>query len=360
MSQIDTSAQQLLFVGSYAAATEPGIYAFRFDDTTGALAASGSFSGIGNPSFLIVHPNRRWLYAVGETSHLHNGAPGAVSALRFNASSAAIEPINHQHSGGDGPCHLALDATGEWLLASNYDSGSVSVYHIGDDGSLSAATDFIQHQGSSANPERQEGPHAHSATVTPDNRFVIVADLGMDQLIVYALDTSAGKLLPHAQTHTRPGAGPRHIAFHPNGQRVYLGNELDNTVNVYEYDAAGGTLRELQSLQTLPAGAPESYVADIHVSPAGDRVYVSNRGHDSIAVFAAQPDGRLARVAMPSCGGNWPRNFALAPSGRFVLVANEHSDNLAVLPVEIGGAELGAASANASISKPSCVQFVPT
>jgi 6-phosphogluconolactonase len=352
--------QSLLFVGSYAAATEPGIYAFRFDDVTGALTAGGSFSGIANPSFLIVHPNRRWLYAVGETSQSPNGAPGTVSALRFDPSSGAIEPINHRPSGGDAPCHLALDATSKWLLASNYTSGSISVYHIEDDGSLSEATDFIQHQGSSAHPERQEGPHAHSATPTPDNRFVIVADLGMDQLIVYALDTAAGKLRPHARTHTRPGAGPRHIAFHPNGRRVYLGNELDSTVNVYDYDAAGGTLHELQSLATLPAGAPESFVADIHVSPAGDRVYVSNRGHDSIAVFAIDSDGRLARAAVPSCGGKWPRNFALAPSGRFVLVANEHSANLAVLPVEIGGAELGAACANASISKPSCVQFVPS
>src|SRR5262249_46037908 len=181
---------------------------------------------------------------VGETSHSHDGAPGTVSALRFDASSGAIEPINHRSSRGDAPCHLALDATGEWLLASNYTSGSVIVYHIGNDGALSEATDFIQHHGSGANPQRQEGPHAHSATLTPDNHYAIVADLGLDQLVVYELDTSAGKLWPHAQTHTQPGAGPRHIAFHPNGRRVYLGNELDNTVNVYDYDAAVGTLRE--------------------------------------------------------------------------------------------------------------------
>jgi len=355
-----TSSQQLLFVGSYAPATEPGIYAFRFDNATGKLTAGGSFSGVANPSFLTMHPNRRWLYAVGETSHSHGGTPGAVWALRFDAGSGAVEPINHRPSGGDAPCHLAIDATGEWLLASNYTSGSVSVYRIEDDGALSEATDFIQHHGSGVRSDRQEGPHAHSATLTPDNRFAIVADLGLDLLFVYALDTAAGKLRPHAQTRTRPGAGPRHIAFHPNGQRVYLGNELDNTVNVYEYDAAGGMLRELQSLETLPAGAPESYVADVHVSATGDRVYVSNRGHDSIAVFAAGADGRLTRVAVPSCGGKWPRNFAIAPGGNFLLVANQYSDNVAVLPISIGGAELDAARANASVSKPSCVQFVPS
>ena len=350
--------QPLVFVGSYAGADESGIHAFRFDSTTGELTNVGSFGGIASPSFLVVHPNRQWLYAVSEASNAHHGGSGAVNALRFDQQSGAIETINQQSSGGSAPCHLAIDATGRYLIASNYTSGSVIMYRIEDDGSLSPATHFVQHQGSSVNPSRQEGPHAHSATLTPDNRFVIVADLGLDQLIVYALDTAAGTLHPHAITRTQPGAGPRHVAFHPNGRHVYVGNELGNTVNVYDYDAANGTLQELQSLATVPAGAPESYVADIHVSPAGDRVYVSNRGHDSIAVYAVEQDGRLSPVGMPSCGGNWPRNFAIAPGGNFLLVANQYSDNVAVLPVASGDAGLGAASTSADVSKPSCIQFV--
>jgi 6-phosphogluconolactonase len=347
----------LLFVGSYAAADAPGIHAFRFDDATGALAPGGSFAGIANPSFLTIHPNRRWLYAVGETGQSGNGAAGSVWALRFDPSSGAIEAINQRSSGGDFPCHVRLDATGAWLLASNYGSGSVAMYQIEPDGALSEMIDFVQHHGSGPNAARQEGPHAHSATFTPDNRFVIVADLGIDQLAVYALDTAAGKLRPHAVVRTQPGAGPRHLAFHPNHRHVYLGNELGNTVNVFDYDAANGALREVQAIATVPGDAPpETYVADVHVAPAGDRLYVSNRGHDSIAVYGIGADGRLALLGTPSCGGKWPRNFAIAPSGQYLLVANQHTDNVAVLTVQPGG--LGSAIADVTIPKPTCVQFV--
>jgi 6-phosphogluconolactonase len=348
--------QPLLFVGSYATADAPGIHAFRFDGATGALTAGRSFAGITHPSFLTVHPNRRWLYAVGETGLAANGAGGTVWALRFDAGTGAIEAINQRSSDGDYPCHVQLDATGQWLLASNYGTGSVAMYRIEPDGGLSEMIDFIQHHGSGPNAARQEGPHAHSATFTPDNRFAIVADLGIDQLVVYALDTAAGKLRPHGAVHTQPGAGPRHLAFHPNGRHVYLGNELGNTVNAYDYDAANGTLREVQTLTTVPGNAPETYVADVHVAPAGDRLYVSNRGHDSIAVYAIGADGRLTLIGTPSCGGKWPRNFAIAPGGRYVLAANQHSDNVAVLPAQAGG--LGSAAANIEVPKPSCVQFV--
>jgi 6-phosphogluconolactonase len=353
---MSTNHQPLLFSGGSAAADAPGIHAFHFDDATGALTAGASFAGITHPSFLTVHPNRRWLYAVSETGLVANGAVGSVWALRFDAGTGAIEAINQRSSDGDWPCHVQLDATGEWLLAANYGTGSVAMYHVEADGALSDMADFIQHQGNGPNAARQEGPHAHSATFTPDNRFAIVADLGIDQLVIYALDTAAGKLRPHAVVHTQPGAGPRHLAFHPNGRHAYLGNELGNTVNVYDYDAGKGALREVQTLATVPADAPESYVADVHVAPAGDRLYVSNRGHDSIAVYDIGADGRLTSVGTPSCGGKWPRNFAIAPSGRYILAANQHSDNIAILPAQAGG--LGPAVADVMVPKPSCVQFV--
>jgi 6-phosphogluconolactonase len=351
------SEQQLLLVGSYAAADAPGIYAFRFDPASGALAPAGTFSGIVNPSYLVVHPNRRWVYAVSEAG-AGDSPPSAVWALRLDPDSAAIEPINQQPTNGDWPCHLRIDSTGEWLIASNYGSGSAAIYRIQADGSLSPMTDFVQHHGVGANPDRQEGPHAHSATFTPDNRFVLVADLGIDQLLVYALDRAEGKLRPHAAAHTRPGAGPRHLAFDPSGRRVYLGNELDNTAVLLEYDPAAATLHALQTIDTVPAGAPLSYVADVHIAPAGDRLYISNRGHDSIAVFGVASNGQLELLATPSCGGKWPRNFALAPGGGFMLVANQHSDNVAVLPITPGDGELGAPVASAAVPKASCVQFV--
>ncbi|MCI0394617.1 MAG: lactonase family protein, partial [Chloroflexi bacterium] len=212
--------------------------------------------------------------------------------------------------------------------------------------------------GDSVHPQRQERPHAHSTIFAPDNRFVIVADLGMDELLVYAFDSSAGKLHPQVQTATRPGAGPRHMVFHPGGRRLYVANELDSTVTVYHYEPNDGGLREQQRVDTLPPGAPENAVADIHLSPAGGRVYVSNRGHDSIAVFDVAPDGRLARIAVAPCGGQWPRHFTLAPGGRFILVANQYSDELVALPLLAGPEAIGPPVARAAVRQPSCVQFV--
>jgi len=358
MDYTTSSAQLLLVVGSYSESEQPGIHAFRFDDATGTLMACGSFAGIANPTFLVVHPSRRWLYAVSEMSQQQDGASGSVWAFRFERQPWTIQPMNHRPSGGDLPCHLQLDSSGKWLLVSNYGAGNVAVLPVLADGSLGEMTDLVQHHGSGADPHRQESPHAHSATLTPDDQFVIVADLGMDQLLVYKFDRSAGKLGAHSHIHTRPGAGPRHVAFHPSGQRVYLANEMDSTVSVYDYDASSGALHERQTIGTLPPGVPENMVADIHVSPSGNRVYVSNRGHNSITVFDVGADGRLARIAVSACGGNWPRNFALAPGGRFMLVANQYSGEVSVLPVLTGSDAIGAPIAHVAVAQASCVQFV--
>jgi len=353
-----TSSQHTVYISGYVTADQPGIHSFTFDATNGSLTPRGSYAGIAAPSFLIAHPNGLWLYAVSETSQ-QDGLPGTVWALRVSES-RSIELLNYQASGGDWPCHLAIDATGRWLIASNYASGSVSVLPILDDGSLGAMTDFIQHHGSGPHPERQEGPHAHSATFAPDQRFVIIADLGIDALRVYAFDSTAGTLREQTTTATRPGAGPRHLAFHPDGKHVFVSNELNNTVAVYAYDAASGTLSEQQIVETLPPDAPESAVADIHVSPTGDRVYVSNRGHDSIAIFQIGSDGQLTPVAIPSCGGLCPRNFAIEPDNRFLLVANQESNEVVVLPVQDAPEAVGAAIARVTVKGASCVQFAPS
>lgn len=345
------SNQQLVFIGSYTTANQPGIYTFNFDDATGALVPLGAYTGIANPSFVVVHPNGLWLYAVGEN------APGTVHALKFERETGTLAPLNEQPSGGDAPCHLLIDGTGKWLFVANYSSGSASVFPIQTDGSLGAVTDHVQHQGRGPNAERQEGPHAHSTTLTPDNRYAIIADLGIDQLVVYEFDAAAGKLVPHHNVNTAPGAGPRHATFHPNGCVLYIANELGNTVTVYEYDAVSGELRELQTLSTLPPGASENTVADIHISPSAERVYVSNRGHNSIAVFAADTDGRLEQLAIPPCSGDTPRNFALAPGGKFVVVANQNSGEVVVLPRLIGSGELGAPITRVAVPKAVCVVF---
>jgi 6-phosphogluconolactonase len=355
MSQIISAP--LLLVGSYASADQPGIYCFRFDPSAGALEPRAALAGIANPSFLTAHPNRLWFYAVSETSAEQDGAAGAVWACQLNSENGTLQPIGQQPSGGDWPCHLELDPSGRWLLASNYGSGSVSVLPILEDGSLGPMSGLIEHHGQGTNPERQAGPHAHSATFAPDGRFAIVADLGLDKLLVYALDAAAGTLSAHSYVDTRPGAGPRHLAFHPGGQWLYLANELDSTVGVYEYDGAGGALRERQTLATIPAGVSENFVADIHVAPGGGRLYVSNRGHDSIAVFEIMADGRLIERAVRPCGGSWSRNFALAPGG-FMIAANQYSDEIAVLPLLGDPQAVGSPVARAAVPRASCVRFV--
>jgi 6-phosphogluconolactonase len=323
---------RLLLAGGYAAPDQEGIHAFRFDEERGALTRVGGASGLAKPSFLVVNAAGDRIYAVSEMAGFSDGTRGAVCALRFSRDPFEAELLGAQPSGGDHPCHLALDPTGRWLVVSNYSSGCIGVLPIREDGSLGELADHIQHQGSGPMPDRQDGPHAHSATFSPDGRFVIVADLGIDQLIVYALDGATGRLAAHSYVETRPGSGPRHVAFHPNGERLYVANELDSTVDVYAYDA-GGALFEMQTHSTLPADDLHKQVADIHIDSAGKRLYVSNRGHDSIAVFDVQADGSLARLAIVPCGGSWPRNFALAPGGKHILVANQHSDELSVLPL---------------------------
>jgi 6-phosphogluconolactonase len=266
--------------------------------------------------------------------------------------------LNQQSSGGDWPCHLRLDETKQWLIATNYGTGSIAIYPIQSDGSLGEMTDFVQHQGKGPNTARQEGPHAHSSIFTPDNRFVIMADLGIDQLVIYRFDSTAGKLLPHATVNTKPGAGPRHLVFHPNGKWLYAANELDSTVTFYEYDVATSALVEKQNISTIPFDTPENIVADIHLDTSGKRLYVSNRGHNSIAVYDINDNGSLALVSTPTCGGNWPRNFALSPNGQFVLVANQYSNEVSVMPLISGKEAIGAPIARATIAGASCVQFV--
>jgi 6-phosphogluconolactonase len=341
-------SHQLLFIGSYAEPTKPGIYVYTFDPATGALTELTAYARIANPSFLVVHPNGKWLYAVSETSESADHAPGEVWALEFDRAAPSLRPINHQPSGGDYPCHLALDATAKHLFVANYGTGSASMLNVQADGSL-ALSHQVQHEGKGPNEARQEGPHTHSTTITPDNRYAIVADLGIDQLVLYQIDSASGKLHHHHRIHTRSGAGPRHLAFHPNGLTLYAANELGNTVTAYQYDPATGTLKERQTLDTLPSDAPENTVAHIAVSSAGDRVYISNRGHDSIAVFAASPDGTLERTTIVSSGGETPRNFTLAPGGKHLIVANQNSGDVTVFPLRTGSREIGAPLAQISI-----------
>ena len=350
------SSKQTLFIGSYAASDVAGIYGGVFAAETGELTLHSSFAGIANPSFLLAHPNGRFLYSVSETGMASGGQHGTVWAFRIG-DDLSLEPVNQQSTQGDWPCHLAIDGSGRWLIASNYGSGDAALYPLLPDGSLGPLQTLVRHHGSGPNKERQEGPHAHSATFAPDNRFVIIADLGIDQLVVYAFDAEAGTLVKQTEVPANPGAGPRHLVFGPNGRFLYAANELDNTVTVYRYDAASGSLAPVQTIPTLPAPNPDSAVADIHFSPSGQHLYVSNRGHNSIAVFEVGADGQLTSLVFPSCGGNWPRNFAVGKNGRFLLVANRHTNNIALLP-QATAAQVGSPVRQITVSQPSCIAFL--
>ena len=351
-----SATKQYFFVGSYASAHYPGIFSLAFDTESGELTDMQSFKGVECPSFLVVHPNGRWLYAVSETGNGDLNLSGSVWAFDINQDSMDIRPINRQSTQGDWPCHAVLDRTGRWLATTNYGTGNAAIFPILSDGRLGRLTALVQHAGAGPVSSRQEGPHAHSAVFTPDNLYLIVADLGIDQLIIYRFDTDAGTLTNHAQVQSNPGAGPRHFAFHPNGHILFVANELDNSVTVYRYDAVGA-LTPLQSLNTLPVNDPTSSVADIHISNAGDRLYVSNRGHNSIAVFNVEEDGNLTPLGHPSCGGNWPRNFVLDPSGKFMLVANLRTNSVSVLPVNSNNAELGTTISQVTVLEPACIAF---
>ncbi|MEI7770573.1 MAG: lactonase family protein [Chloroflexales bacterium] len=350
-----STREQLVLVSSYAPPGVPGIYAFGFDLASGALRPLGSYAGVASPSFLALHPDGRRLFAAAETS-VGDEQPASVCALTMARAPWALADRGSQPSGGDWPCHLTIDATGRWLAVSNYGSGTARLFPIGEAG-LGEPGEPLRHAGGGPNAERQEGPHAHSAIFAPDNRFLIVADLGIDRLVVYAFDAATGAATRHGEAPARPGAGPRHMAFHPSGQLLYVSNELDNTVTAYAYNPAAGALAPGEVLPTLPVATATSYVSDIHLAPAGDRLYVANRGHNSIAVFDVGAGGELAPLATRPCGGDWPRNFAIAPDGRHILVANQHSGDLSVLPLLAGPEAIGLPVARAEVPRTACVIF---
>jgi len=344
-------SQHIVYASSYAPAGKPGIYKFIFDDQTGALEPLGSVSGIENPSFIAPHPKLDYIYSVGETG---GSKPGTVWAVRLS-DKPLFKLMGSQRSEGDAPCHLEIDRTGRWIVVSNYGSGSAAVFPIRDDGKLGKQVSVVQNTGSGPVKDRQASCHAHSSAFTPDGKYVIVADLGSDDLRVYNFDSSSGRLTLRANVKSRPGSGPRHMVFHPNGHILYVVHELDNTVSVYDYEQ--GNLHERQVITSLPPDAGTSSIADVHIDAEANRLYVSNRGYDSIAVYDIAADGALSLVAIRPCGGAQPRNFAIAPRERFLLVANQKSGEISVLPILPGREALGAPVTKVSVPGVSCVRF---
>jgi 6-phosphogluconolactonase len=352
-----------IYVGTYTSGASQGIYVGQLDLSTGGLRLDGVAAETKNPSFLAIRADRRFLYAVGEIGDFAGKRTGAVSAFRIEPATGRLELLNQQSSGGAGPCHVIVDHSGRNALVANYGGGSVSVLPIREDGSLGPATAFIQHQGSSVNPRRQQGPHAHSINLDAANRFAFVADLGLDKILIYRFDAAAGTLAANepAWAAVAPGAGPRHFAFHPSGKFAYVINELHSTLTAFRYDAVRGALEEVQTVPTLPEPVEGNSTAEVQVHPSGKFVYGSNRGHDSIAVFAVDADtGRLTLVEHEATQGKMPRNFGVDPTGRFLLACNQGSDTIVSFRIDPETGALAPSGHQLDVPAPVCVKFVAT
>ena len=322
--------ERTVYVGTYTNGASKGIYAFRFNSSTGKASEPALAAESSNPAFLVLHGNRRFLYAANENPN------GAVSAFSIDPANGRMTLLNSVSSRGSGPCHVALDRTGKWLFVANYNSGSVALFPVAADGKLEEASTVMQHSGSSVHRDRQEGPHAHEVVVSADNRFVLVPDLGTDQVMIYRFDASKGELTRAAPGFAKaaPGAGPRHLVFGSDGSFVYVLNELASSITAFRYQ--DGRLDERQTVSTLPddfKGVTSG--AEIAVHPTGKYLYASNRGHDSIALFRVDSgQGTLAAAGHVSTRGRTPRNFAIDPGGAYLLAANQDSGTIIVFRID--------------------------
>ncbi len=351
-----------VYVGTYTDGESEGIYVHTMD-ASGRLEPTGMVTRAENPTFLDIHPNGRFLYSVNEIDGFEGATAGSVTGYSIDPKTGGLTEINRRSTGGPGPCHLSIDSGGRWVMAANYVGGSICVLPIADDGSLGNASDFVQHEGSSVDPERQTGPHAHSITPDRADRYTYAADLGLDRMMVYRLDTDTGKLAPNDPpwTAVQAGAGPRHFAFHPDNRHAYVINEMDSTVTVFAFDEASGRLSEIQNVSTLPREFEgESWCADVHPSPSGRFLYGSNRGHDSIAVFEVDlSSGRLTAVDHVSTRGQTPRNFAIDPTGTFLLAANQDTDTVVTFRLDERSGVPVPTGDIARIPAPVCVKLIP-
>jgi 6-phosphogluconolactonase len=354
--------RQDFYVGTYGTGQDGCIYFCRLNSKTGEIILRGETKGVDNPSFLAIDASNRFLFAVNEVSETNGNPGGSVSSFVINPENGKLKFINLQPTLGDSPCHISIDRTGRFLLITNYTGGNIIVLPILDGGSIGKNVEFIQHEGHSINADRQESPHPHSINLSPDNRYVFVPDLGLDKILVYKLDQETGKLsskdIPYVSL--KPGAGPRHFTFHPNGKFAYVINELDSTVTAFQYKPAKGKLKEIQNITTLPEDFKGvSNCADVHVHPDGEFLYGSNRGHNSIAIFNIDPlKGKLKPNGYTSTEGDIPRNFAIDPSGQFILAANQNSNSIYSFRINAETGELIPTGYMIEIPKPVCIKFL--
>lgn len=359
----DTVAPQSLrvYFGTYTGPLSKGIYHSTLDLASGQLSPPQLSAEITSPSFVAIHPSRKFLYAVSEISDFQGKPLGGVSAFAIDAASGKLTLLNQQSSAGAGPCHLVVDAAGKNVLVANYGGGSVASLPIDATGKLSAASASIQHVGSSIDKSRQEQPHAHSINLDAANRFAFAADLGLDKVLIYRFDASKGSLVandPPAGV-VSPGSGPRHFAFHPTGRFAFVNNEMTSAVTAFRYDGDKGALSEVHTLSTLPHAVKGNSTAETVVHPSGKFVYVSNRGHDSIAIFSFdEGSGKLTSAGHCLTGGKTPRNFNIDPTGRYLLAANQGTNDVFTFRIDGTTGQLTPVGTKVEVGSPVCVRFL--
>ena len=356
------AAEYLLYVGTYTGTGSEGVYAFRFDPATGESSTLDLAAATENPSFLAIDPEGRILYAANELEEFRGEPTGTVSVFAIDQASGMLKLLQQVPSLGGSPAHLSLDMSARHLLVANYGGGNVAVFPVGRDGRLGEHSALVQNSGASVNPERQAGPHAHFIQVTRDNRLAITADLGLDKLFLHRFDADTGSMTPASTAFVKAdaGSGPRHVAFAPSGNHVYVVNELVSTVTVYAYQIDLETLDSLQTISTLP----EDYVGantgtEIEVNATGRTLYVSNRGHDSIAVFSIDPhDGSLRSPEWVPSGGKMPRYFVVDPTGQWLFAANQASNSINLLRIDPESGRLTPTDRSLKVIAPVCLRFV--
>jgi 6-phosphogluconolactonase len=354
----------LFYVGTYTeeGSKSKGIYAYRFDADTGQITSLGLAAETTNPSFVALHPNGRFLYAVNEVQNYEGPNSGGVSAFSIDRSTGKLTFLNEVPSRGADPCYITLDRTGKYVLVANYTGGSIAVFPVLEDGKLGVASAFVQHTGHGTNPERQEKAHAHSIDLSPDNRFIMVDDLGLDELLVYKFDSATGSLTPNDPPFAKldPGAGPRHFALSPSGKFAYVIAEMHSTVTVFSNDEKTGTLHPVQTVSALPKDfTGQNDDAEIQMYPSGKFLYASNRGSDTITEFAIDPGkGTLTPVAYTPTQGKIPRSFEIDPTGKFLFAANQKSDNIVVFRIDPKTGHLTPTGQVLDVGSPVCLKFL--
>ncbi|MFL6448317.1 MAG: lactonase family protein [Bryobacteraceae bacterium] len=349
---------QFLYVGNYS----NGIQAFRYDPQALALQPVGMVGEMQRPSFLTLHPNGRFLYAVSEIGN-DGGSQGYVYAFSVDQPTGKLHFLNRQPSAGGGPCHLVVNKSGKFLLVANYGSGSVADFPLKDDGSIGDLASKLQFEGSGPDQKRQKGPHAHAVVLSSDDRFLFVPDLGTDLVRIFRFEPRTGALTANkpGSASVKPGAGPRHFAIAPNGRFAYVLDEMGSSVTAFKLDGSSGALTEIEAVSTLPDDNTKiNNSAEIQIDPAGNFLYASNRGHDSIAVFSIdRQSGKLNRVQIVPSGGATPRNFTIDPAGKHVLVANQDSNNIVLFDRDLKTGKLTPADKTVTSPSPVCLMFSP-